>query len=209
MFKIYILNHPEFKKRLEIISSELNNQSIKFEIVDKFSPGDFDYESITNTDYNHHRDILIEQIKGYSYFNNPNKVSPGSISLVLKHMECWKYQILNNYDYILILEDDCEIPNYFNNLLRSIDIEIKNKSFDLIMLGDFLDFKSETDDFISYNKLYKTRCTHAYIININSAKIMLDGFKYINNSIDFKMNEVIQINDLKVAWMCPGLKQIN
>ena len=164
MFKIYVLNHPEFKQRLEIISSKLDNQSISFDVVNKFSPGDFDYDSITNTDYNLHRGILIEQIKGYSYFNNPNKVSPGSISLVLKHMECWKYQIFNNFDYILILEDDCEIPNDFNNLLKSIYSEIENKKYDLIMLGDFLDFKSETDDFISYNKLYKTK-DYIYINN--------------------------------------------
>jgi hypothetical protein len=209
--KIYVLNHPDFIERKNKITSELKNQSLDFEIIDKFSPGEFDYDFITNTDYNKYRGIFIKQIKDYSYFNNPNKVPPSSISLVLKHMECWKIQISNDIKNILILEDDCQIPNNFNLLIDSIEVEIEKNEYDLVMLGEFLDFNLNTDNdnLLSYNKLYKTRCTHAYIINKNSSKIMLEGFEYINNSIDFKMNEVIQINNLKVAWMDPGLKQIN
>ena len=107
--KIYVLNHPDFIERKNKITSELKNQSLDFEIIDKFSPGEFDYDFITNTDYNKYRGIFIKQIKDYSYFNNPNKVPPSSISLVLKHMECWKIQISNDIKNILILEDDYKL----------------------------------------------------------------------------------------------------
>jgi hypothetical protein len=79
------------------------------------------------------------------------------------------------------------------------------------MLGGFSDFVSpnvNTDKKIHYHPLQKTRCTHCYIINKKCVKALIDGFSNINNPIDIKINEVIQINQLKVGWLEPGLKQI-
>jgi hypothetical protein len=38
---------------------------------------------------------------------------------------------------------------------------------------------------------------------------MIEGSININNAIDYKMNEIIQLNSLRVAWIEPGLRQIN
>ena len=53
----------------------------------------------------------------------------------------------------------------------------------------------------------KTRCTHAYINNIMATKKILKNIYPINLPIDFKLNEIIQIENIKVAWSEPGLNQ--
>jgi hypothetical protein len=61
---------------------------------------------------------------------------------------------------------------------------------------------------VFHHPLQKTRCTHCYIISSEAAQKMIEGFGNINLPIDFKMNEVIQINRMKIGWVEPGLKQI-
>jgi GR25 family glycosyltransferase involved in LPS biosynthesis len=208
--KTYVLNHPEFSDRRKIITSSLDSQSIEYEIIDRFGPESFDQKLIDNANYNIHNNLYISQIKNYSYINNPNKKNKSSISLVLKHMDCWKKQVYSNNEFILILEDDCEIPNGFSNLIENIETELSKSYYDLVMIGTFLDFISPdiSEKLLKYHKDHKTRCTHAYIISKNASIKMLDACKNINNAIDYKMNETIQLNNLKVAWIEPGLKQI-
>ena len=209
--KVYLLNHPDFESRRIKITNRLNEENVDFEIIDKYSPSEIDYEYLTK-DHTSYENIIIEQVGRYSYYNRPIKVSPGSLSLVLKHIHCWKNQIRENHENILILEDDCEIPNSFNKILERVLEEKIADNYDMVMLGGFSDFISpntEQGKIIHHHPNQKTRCTHAYIINIKSSKIMIEGFSNINNPIDIKMNEVIQINKLKIAWLEPGLKQYN
>jgi GR25 family glycosyltransferase involved in LPS biosynthesis len=79
------------------------------------------------------------------------------------------------------------------------------------MLGTAFDLISPSIDGTSniyFHINQKTRCTHAYIISNDCAKKMIKGFDNINLPIDFKMNEVIQLEDIEVFWYEPGLKQI-
>jgi GR25 family glycosyltransferase involved in LPS biosynthesis len=210
--KTYLLNHPEFKIRRDIITNSLIREQINFEIVDDYSPGTFDYDSIVNNaDYSIYSNLLISQIKNYSYINNPNKKSKSSISLILKHIECWKRQIDKGDDFILVIEDDCEIPDKFSELVSSIESELSKTYYDIVMIGTFLDFESldKSDNLLKYHTNQKTRCTHAYIISKFASNKMIEGSININNAIDYKMNEIIQLNSLRVAWIEPGLRQIN
>lgn len=209
--KIFLLNHPDFSKRREYITNRLNIENIDYTIVDNYSPSEIDHEELTKNWYIY-KNIIIEQVGRYSYYNNPKKISPGSLSLVLKHLHCWKEQVSKGYSHIMILEDDCEIPDNFRVLLNRVEQDSDFESFDLIMLGGFSDFISPNiieDRFLHYHPLQKTRCTHGYIINKKFVDILIDGFSNINNPIDIKINEVLQLNNAKVAWIEPGLKQIS
>lgn len=208
--KVYLLSHPSFITRREYITDKLSVEIVNFEMVENYSPEEIDTESYTKN-YEDYLPIIIYQVKHYSYYNKSNKISPSSLSLVLKHIHCWKNQLENDFEYTMIVEDDCEIPNNFKDLLERVLDETKEGNFDIVMLGGFSDFISPNispNRLIHYHPFQKTRCTHCYIINRNAAKIMIDGFVNINNPIDIKMNEVIQLNNLKVAWLEPGLKQI-
>lgn len=209
--KVYLLNHPEFESRRNFITDRLHTEGINFEVVDKYCPDEIDYEGLTKNFHIYYQ-MIIEQVGRYSYYNYPKKISPGSLSLVLKHIHCWRDQIENQFDEILVLEDDCEIPKDFNILIEKVMEEKYKNKYDIVMLGGYTDFVSPNiieGNLIHYHPNQKTRCTHAYVINKESARIMIDGFSNINNPIDIKMNEVIQLNKLKIAWLEPGLRQID
>ena len=211
--KIFLLHHRDysFQKRFDYISKRLTEENLNFEIIDLYRPEDIDYENLVS---NHlqYTSVYVEQIRGHSYNNFSKKISPQSLSLVLKHIHCWKDQLENNHPYCLILEDDCEIPNYFEKTLNSIMFEVIKEKCDLVMIGSAFDFISpnslEENKNIYYHPNQKTRCTHAYIISNHCASKMVNGFSNINLPIDFKMNEVIQLESIKVYWYEPGLKQI-
>jgi GR25 family glycosyltransferase involved in LPS biosynthesis len=208
--KVYLLSHPAFDKRRKHITERLNYEGISYEIIENFSPEELDYEEIVKNS-NQYYPIIIQQIKYYSYYNYPKKISPGSLSLVLKHINCWEKQRDNHFEKILILEDDCEIPNNFISILEKVSSEMRTGNYDIVMLGGFSDFVCPNvieGNSIHYHPLQKTRCTHAYLVDIKCVDKLISGFGNINNPIDIKMNEVIQLNQLKVAWLEPGLKQI-
>lgn len=210
--KIFLLHHSDqtYKKRYDYVSKRLREENIDFELIDGFAPDEIDYDEIVKN-YSDFESVLIEQIKHHSYYNFSKKISPASLSLVLKHLHCWKKQIENNYEYCLIIEDDCEIPFSFGEKLHLIMEEVKNVGCDLVMIGTAFDLISpsifEDKKNIYYHSLQKTRCTHAYIIKKDCANKMICGFSNINLPIDFKMNEVIQLESIKVYWYEPGLKQ--
>ncbi len=208
--KIFVLNHPAFETRRKYIVEKLSIQNIEFQLVDGFSPDEIDYEGLTKEFHNYYQ-IPIYQVKNYSYFNFPKKISPASLSLVLKHIYCWEKQLEEGFDRILIIEDDCEIPDNFQVLIDEINTEMSDSNGDMVMLGGFMDFNSPNivnGKKTHYHPLQKTRCTHAYIIDKKCVEILIKGFSNINNPIDIKLNEVIQINQLKIGWLEPGLKQI-
>jgi len=211
--KIFILNHIDFIDRREYITERLDSEKINYFIIDSHHPDTIDYDEVMKN-WEKYNNIFIEQIGGLSYQNFPKKISPGSLSLVLKHMECWKNQIKNNYETILILEDDCDIPKGFNQYINEISREfniLKNEeNIEIAMVGTAFNLISpnkKDNAKIHYHEYQKTRCTHAYLISKSGAEKMINEFKNLNLPIDYKMNEVIQLLSIKVGWCEPGLVQ--
>ncbi len=213
--KVYVLNHKDFDKRREFIENQLKSQNIKYELVQKFHPSEFNYEEKMNN-WEFFDDIEIVQTNG-SYRNFSKKISVGSLSLILKHIWCYEDQIKNNFENVLILEDDANIPNNFNEFINNNMqdfIELKKKyDVSMLMLGKTHSIftAKKNNDYLHafYNENQKTRCTHAYVLNINATKKLINGFKNYNLPIDFKINEIIQKENIKVAWSEPGITQVN
>ena len=209
--KIYVLNHTDYYKRRERIENSLKEENIDYELVQRFHPTEIDYDKEL-IDWEKHEKIDIVQPHG-TYKNFSKKISIGSLSLVLKHLWCFRNQIENGYKNILILEDDVNIPfnfrKYLENNMKEF-IELQNLGIGMIMMGTSHNFvaRNMTGKYIHYNEYQKTRCTHAYVLNIDTTKKFLKRFKNINLPIDFKLNEIIQLENIKVAWSEPGLKQL-
>jgi GR25 family glycosyltransferase involved in LPS biosynthesis len=210
--KIYLLNHKDFDVRRNNIESKLKSEKIEYELVQNYHPSEINYEYDLG-DWNQHFDIEVTHPYG-NYKNFSKKVSIGSLSLVLKHKFCFLSQLKYNYKNILILEDDCEIPNNFQNLLDDVMKEFEpltNFGVGVVMLGTAFNFSSKKNDGtkkIYFDELQKTRCTHAYIINIEVTKKIIEYFSYCNLPIDFKLNELFEFFKIKVAWLEPGLIQV-
>jgi len=210
--KIYVLNHKDFTDRLEIIENNLNREGLEYKLVQVGHPDTIDYESELEG-WEHYDDIIIQQPYD-SYRNFSKKISVGSLSLILKHLWCYKDQIENNYENVLILEDDCDIPENFSEYLSDNmrDFSELNEidGVGVLVMGtshNFLCKNIKEGKSCHYGLYQKTRCTHAYILNINSTSKILERFKIINLPIDFKLNEILQLEGIKVAWSEPGLEQ--
>ena len=206
--KIYVLHHKDFTKRKEFIENRLKEEDIEFEFVENFLPEEIDYEKELENWENFPKIDVMHPYGVYANFSK--KISAGSLSLVLKHLWCFKEQIKHNYENILILEDDANIPPSFKNLLYKIMVEFKESDSEMVMVGTSHHFQSKNitpGRIVHDGPNQKTRCTHAYIINISITQKLIDGFNIINLPIDFKLNEIIQLEDIKVAWVEPGITQ--
>jgi GR25 family glycosyltransferase involved in LPS biosynthesis len=213
MYKqVFVLHHRDFRNRGEKIFERLKEEGIDYQIIDGFSPDEINYEDYTQN-YEKFEDIIVYQLGPLSYRNSSRKISPVDLSLILKHCHSWDYQYKNAIEFALIMEDDCDIPQNFSQLIDRVIKESEVLGLDLVMLGSFpsplfVSPNQRPDFIVHYHPLQKTRCTHCYLIRKSASKTMVDGFVNINNAIDFKMNEVMQLNNLKIGWLEPGLPQI-
>lgn len=217
MIKTYLLHHRDFVNRFKYITTRLDEENIEYDVIDGYHPRTINYDELM-VGYEKFIPIIVEfgppgLTNYHSYRNFSKRISPGSVSLNLKHIHAWKDQIENDYDFSLILEDDAEIPVGFGDTLNRIVSEFteaQSDGIDMIMIGDGYDWHTPVINptkCTHHHPCLKTRCTHAYLLNKKFAKIMLDNFTSMNLPIDFKMNEIIQLKSIKVSWYEPGIKQ--
>lgn len=120
-------------------------------------------------------------IKGHDFRNKEigNNIkflsSSGAYGCTLSHLDCIKDAIINNYNNIIIFEDDVLIHNNFNNLWNTICIP---DIWNIIHLGAMQ---------INWNNI----TINEYYYKSNKT---LGGFSYILNSTIF--NKVIELFDI-------------
>lgn len=209
--KAYILNHPEGNglKRKEYITKSLERESIDFEVIDQFHPNEIN-SSESQKDFHLQKPIFVETTS-HSYWSIPTKLSKNVISTYLKHKLAFTKQIENNYDYVIIFEDDCEIPNGLGDILRKCVDEMEDEGYEMAILsehGNLISKEIRSGKYLHYAPNQKTRCLTGYIVNIKCAKSIYEFFDTIRNSPDIQMNEALQIYNVKVAWLEPGLKSV-
>jgi GR25 family glycosyltransferase involved in LPS biosynthesis len=219
--QIYVLHHKPFKDRGEVIFKRLQDENIDYELVTHYSPEEIgDKYEWYLWGWEQHHDMLIENpMQNYQSFSR--KVSIGSLSLILKHLYCFTKQDTLELNNILIIEDDCNIPENFTAYLQETINDYlklqKTVPVEICMIGTSFGMKAsnyENDPIkpINYgcayqHPIFKTRCTHAYIVSLSGARKLLQNFQPINNPIDFRLNEIMQFTGMKVAWREPGLQQ--
>lgn len=205
--KIYVLHHTPLKSRKDVLEKKFQTENIEVEWVELFLPNDItsDYEEYLE---NHEIFVSMKIKHAYGEYENfSKKISIGELSLYLKHEWCINDQINNNYNNILILEDDCDLPNNFkehlNNYLNDFDGEI-------LMVGKSHNFTSKNQTYgksIHYGDNQLTRCAHAIVYNLDASKKISKQLKHRNMPFDLKLNEIFILNEFKVAWAEPGILQ--
>ena len=154
----------------------------------------------------------IQQGQYKLYKNAGKKVSIAELSLYLKHQYCFEQQLKNKYKTIVILEDDVMLPDNFQDYLSNCYSEFINHEpkLDCIMLGSCFGFKSpyiKKGRLVHYGPNQLTRCTHAMMFSLDASVKIIPNLYPVNWPIDFKLNEVIIKEDLKVGWAEPPLQQ--
>ena len=158
------------------------------------------------------KDLSIDYLKSittpysYYYLNNErdlhfqiNKVN--AIGCYLSHVAVWKDMILNNYQNVIIFEDDISDFNYDNimlyiaNLPPDVQIAYLNYSDQMASIK-----------YNNINKYWKTSdniyilMSSAYLLNINLAKQFVEKAFQIDTHVDFYMNYFCINNNITIYY---------
>ena len=93
--KVYVLSVKSFKDRIQHVKKEMDKHHIQFEFV-------FDYDIPELTP------ALLKK-----YFA-PSNLTLAQKSLILKHRHAWQDALRNQYQRVLIFEDDVILTPHFN-----------------------------------------------------------------------------------------------
>jgi GR25 family glycosyltransferase involved in LPS biosynthesis len=214
--KIFVCHHPPLTHRKDYLNNFFSYKNMNVEWVEKFSPEEIieDYNDIVGT-----KDLKINpkvpgvQQNQYTLYKNAGrKVTIPELSLYLKHQYCFEQQIKNKYETIVILEDDIMLPDNFEEYLNVCYTEFNNYNpkLDWVMMGSCFGFTSpytKENRLVHYGENQLTRCTHAMMFSLDATKKILKNLYPINWPIDFKLNEIIIKENLKVGWTEPSLQQ--
>jgi len=209
--KIFVLHHPPLKNRKEYLLKELSKYEMEVEWVEDFGIEEIKdkYDEYTSRKDEFYRGKIITPRRQYKNFSK--KISLSELSLYLKHRYCFQQQKQHGYNTILILEDDIVCIKEFSDYIHNHITEFQNEEGDMLIMGKSHNFniKRKTGKYIHHHPHYKTRCTHAIAYNKKCIDRLLNNIDIINLPIDFKLNEIIQKESLKVYWSAPGILQNN
>ena len=196
--KVYVCHYTKLSERRKITSSILSDNLLSVEWITSNDKEDINKENLREF-------ININKPLGLDGIHKNRTLRLSEISLILKHRECWKDMIINNYHSGLVLEDDILLCNDFTNRFNNQIKDIPN-DFDIIWIGSCCNLHVSN---ITQNKyLYKndgSRCTHAYLISNKCALKMLDFVNTNNYPADFMFNSAISELGLENYWMEPDL----
>lgn len=171
------------------------------------------------TKYNELTNELIDKytqyfykIFQYSYYkrfitndiSDIKNLSDSEISLYLKYIDIFHDILINNYNNVLILEDDVILSNYFTSKLNYI-LSLEN-DYNLIHLSNNkmnYHAKIQHGRYL-YNINYLPN-TSGFVIQYNFVKKIFDKLFIINKPIDLKITEIVNKLNFNIYWCEPKL----
>lgn len=154
---IYVLSVKTFTDRINHIQQEMAKHKLTFEFI-------FDYDIYAIND-------AIDQ----QYFAENSDLSPAAKSITLKHICAWQRALQNNYQQILVFEDDVVLSHDFNTKLQNILNCAQNiKPGYLIFLGG-ADTKVPKSFFKNQTEFYELSMptAEAYVTDLTAIKARL------------------------------------
>jgi len=120
-----------------------------------------------------------ESTKNKSDIDNTQTMTKGGMGVAMSQKWIYEKVLVGEEDYVLILEDDIEIPdNFMEKLKNSLS---KIPEYDILWLGYHT--KINVDMYKDYDVPYKIWGLFGYIINKKAAKHLLELFP-LNKQID-------------------------
>jgi len=194
--KVYLINLDKSKDRLEQSDFELKKLGGIFK----------EYQRVSAVDGKQLSEEYIKSITTqYSYYflNNPRDThyqfdTKGGIGCALSHIKVWKDMIDNNYENIIVFEDNFTIDDIekFNKTLYNIPKEATIGYFFYGLFHDNMLITKINDYWKIIDDLYVTG-TRCYFLNIKLAKDLLKNSFPIEIHIDFYINFYCINNNVK------------
>jgi GR25 family glycosyltransferase involved in LPS biosynthesis len=186
--KIYVINLKKNQDRLEKFMENAKKANVDVERFDAV------YGKELSKD---HPDIL-------KYFVKDHGLNPGQIGCALSHVKIWEDAIKNNYNNILVFEDDAIIPEDFWDRFNEAYNELpKDWDFSYLALNwAYVRKISNNISKVIYKEGLYNLGTHAMIVNINKIA------KLLNIKINVPIDVFIKNNN-KVLYLFHNMKLIN
>lgn len=128
------------------------------------------------------QDRYQETLKEFEKFNiQPQRVSaikyqPGSLGCTLTHIKALKIAQSNNWDHVMICEDDIQFTANKTLFVQQIDkLLSRHKDWDVIVLGPNILEGTFIDE--SSARIHRSLCTTCYIVRRHYYDVLLKNFK--------------------------------
>lgn len=205
---IFVLHHSPLKERKEYLKKNFLQNNIDVSWIENFLP-----EEISEKDKD--RIDLNTQVWPREHCL-PNKgMTIGQLSQYLKYEYCINLQCQNEYDVMMVFEDDVNLESInipIKKYIEDVYNEFKSTNLDVCVVG--------THDNKQANILYPekiiqpvfdeyTRCTHAMLFKLRASKIIKENLSVIDFNFDFKLNHIIRYKKLMIGWAEPALTQFS
>ena len=163
--------------------------------------------------------LEVEWIEGFhpdsinvDMLNLQHKLNINAISVYLKHQKCYELQKKNNHKNILIFEDDVIIPEGFGfvSFLNKCMVDFESLEADLLFVGGAFDIKppvTHPDQTVYTLPGFKSRCAHCYVVSHRCIDTILKNIDIMDDALDWKLNKIIEDNNLKVCYTEPSIQQ--
>tara|TARA_B110000208_G_C11743197_1_gene420686 strand:- start:672 stop:1490 length:819 start_codon:yes stop_codon:yes gene_type:complete len=202
---IYYINMDKSKERRSEIENELKKHNLENIIRETAIVG-----KDLNLDDSRY-DVFLKNLRDH-FKNTPSQI--GHLGCMISHINVFKKFLLSDKDYCIILEDDCRF--IVDDFKKSVMEYIKNvpKDWDVILAGYHIDedwhndHKNNNKDLKYDNGILNIKQfvgLHCYIINKDSAKILIENLKSPRWIIDWEMSTLCNENKLKVYGMFPPI----
>lgn len=136
-------------------------------------------------DYKLSKNTYIQINKGYKKCDKKLMKNQSNYDLVDSNYNIWLHANENNYNNILILEDDFIFDNRIEdaNVLKDLDDFINNNDFDIYSIGShpFLFYPSL---FTKHPRIIRSGCAHSIILTKNIRSILIDRYNNDNTFLE-------------------------
>jgi len=202
--KIFVLHYSKLTRRKQHILEQFERHGITdYEFIEKF-----DKDAITDDECPEFSEEYVTQRRA-------------ELSLHLKHLYLYRLMLSDNYEEVLVLEDDVILSDSFMKKLAIYMTQLPN-DYDMLFIGNGCNLHIPKNKLIPNHYIYEkclhetawggngaARCTDSYIIHQRCAKKLCDyaaGLtKKINLPVDWWLNEAARDLVLKVYWAEPTI----
>lgn len=189
--RVFIVHYTPLENRKAYLTKQFKVYGIKY------------YEFFEEYNRDQTSDELVDK---YYKYNRPDGII-GKVQkcITIAHIEIYKKIIENNYNSVLILEDDAILFDDFLNKFNSYMNCVPN-DYDLLFInaGCGLHAKPTKNDQIWY-KVPGTRTCCAYIITKSACEKILTTIVPFSQPIDHALNTQIKTHNLNVYWCEPNI----
>jgi len=199
--KIFVLHYSKLTER-------------KIDIINHFKQqGIIDYEFIELFDKDN---LTSDQLGLFDDLSSRSR-----ISLTLKHIHVYERCFKENYDEVLVFEDDVILSKNFVEKLKKYKRELPS-DYDMLFIGDGCNIHIHKDNIIPTQNIYKpseckinmsvqgeTKCTDSYLISKKACASILEYIKtkekLDHTNADLFLNYAIKNCKLQVYWAEPTI----